>query len=143
MNKQFLLGLAIAASVSVLGMPTIARSQMRIGDLQQRPPGTTISGRVTSVVGNDFILEDESGQIIVDAGPRWWQQINISPGEQVTVNGELGRGGEFDAFSITRANGTVIQIRPAQGPPPWAGGSNRAPGARGSGNAPARNSLVK
>lgn len=139
MNRQLLFSLAIAASVSAIGIPVIGRSQTRIGDLQQRPPGTTISGRVTSVVGNDFILDDGSGQIIVDAGPRWWQQIEISPGEQITVNGELGRGGEFDAFSITRNDGSVIQIRPAQGPPPWAGGPNRNrpnPGARG--NAPAR-----
>ncbi|PPS42725.1 DNA-binding protein [Chroococcidiopsis sp. TS-821] len=139
MNRHFLIGLAIVASVSTLGLPTIARSQTRIGDLQQRPPGITISGRVTSVVGNDFILEDDSGQIVVDAGPRWWQEIDVSPGEQVTVNGELGRGGEFDAFSITRADGTVIQIRPAQGPPPWAGGPNRAPGARSRGNTPVQN----
>ncbi|PIG90671.1 DNA-binding protein [Gloeocapsopsis sp. IPPAS B-1203] len=140
MNKQLLLGLTIAASILTLGIPTIARSQTRIGDLQQRPPGTTISGRVGNIVGNDFILEDDSGQIIVDAGPRWWQQINLSPGEEVTVNGELGRGGEFDAFSITRANGTVIQIRPAQGPPPWAGGPNRnRPNSGARGNAPAKN----
>ncbi|MBE9189123.1 DNA-binding protein [Gloeocapsopsis crepidinum LEGE 06123] len=140
MNKQLLIGLTIAASIFTVGISTVARSQTRISDLQQRPPGTTISGRVTSVVGNDFILEDGSGQIIVDAGPRWWQQINLSPEEEVTVNGELGRGGEFDAFSITRANGSVIQIRPAQGSPPWAGGPNRNrpnPGDRG--NAPARN----
>jgi hypothetical protein len=138
MNKQLVVGLTIATSIATIGIPNIVRSQTRIGDLQQRPPGTTISGRVGNIVGNDFILEDDSGQIIVDAGPRWWQQIDLTPGEQVTVNGELGRGGEFDAFSITRGNGIVIQIRSAQGPPPWAGSSNRArPGARG--NAPGNN----
>lgn len=108
MNSQFLLGLTIATSISALGIPVVARAQTRIGDLQQRPLGTTISGRVTSIVGNNFILEDHSGQIIVDAGLRWLRQINLSPGEQITVNGELGRGGEFDAFAIARANGFVI-----------------------------------
>lgn len=123
MNKHLLIGLTIATSISAVTVP--ASAQTRIGELQQRPAGTTITGRVTSVVGNDFIVEDGSGEIIVDAGPRWWQQINVSPDEQVTVVGELARGGEFDAFSITRSNGSVIQIRPAQGPPPWAGGPNR------------------
>lgn len=136
MNKHFFIGLTMAASISAAAVPALA--QTRIGDLQQRPAGTTISGRVSSVVGNNFMIEDGSGEIIVDAGPRWWQQINVSPGEQVTVVGELGSG-EFDAYSITRANGSVIQIRPAEGPPPWAGGPNRNrvnPGAQGRNNPP-------
>jgi uncharacterized protein YdeI (BOF family) len=80
----------------------------------------TISGQVKSVVGNDFILADSTGQVIVDAGPRWWREINLSVGEYITVVGEYDRG-EFDAFSITRSNGQVMQIRPQSGPPPWAG----------------------
>ncbi|TRU29698.1 MAG: NirD/YgiW/YdeI family stress tolerance protein [Microcystis aeruginosa Ma_SC_T_19800800_S464] len=79
----------------------------------------TISGQVKSVVGNDFILADHTGQVIVDAGPRWWQEINVSVGEYLTVVGEYDEG-EFDAFSITRPNGQVMQIRPQFGPPPWA-----------------------
>jgi hypothetical protein len=77
------------------------------------------------VVGNNFIVADGSGQIIVDAGPRRWRQINLLPGEQVIVTGELGRSGEFDAFSITRSNGSVIEIRSPAGPPPWAENPNR------------------
>jgi hypothetical protein len=41
------------------------------------------------------------------------------------VTGEVDRDGEFDAYQITRANGAVIEIRPADGPPPWAGGRGR------------------
>jgi hypothetical protein len=67
------------------------------------------------VVGNNFVLEDGSGQIIVDAGPRWWQPLSITPGEQLIVRGEVGRSGELDAFSITRANGSVITILPVGG----------------------------
>jgi hypothetical protein len=40
-------------------------------------------------------------------------------GEYLTVVGEYDEG-EFDAFSITRPNGQVMQIRPQFGPPPWA-----------------------
>jgi uncharacterized protein YdeI (BOF family) len=95
----------------------------RISDLR-RTNSIAISGRVVSVVGNDFTLNDDSGQIIVDAGPRWYREVNLSQGEQVTVTGKLSeKSGEFDAFSIQRANGSVIEIRPVEGPPPWAGGS--------------------
>jgi DNA/RNA endonuclease YhcR with UshA esterase domain len=100
-----------------------AQSNTRIGNLQ-RTRGITISGEVVSVVGNDFTLSDGSGEIIVDAGPRWWREINVKPGERVTVVGEVSeKSGEFDAYSITRSNGSRIDVRPAGGPPPWAGGS--------------------
>lgn len=123
--------LTAATAIAVLAIPvslgTIyeapVQARTRIGDLQ-RSSGTTLSGRVISVVGNDFILDDGTGQIIVDAGPRWWKEINVSPGEQLTVVGEIDEG-EFDAFSITKSDGYVINIRPAEGPPPWAGGRRR------------------
>jgi hypothetical protein len=127
MNKRVLFGLTLAAisAITIGTLPTLAQAQTKIGDLQQRANGTTVSGKVTQIVGNDFIIDDGTGQLIVDAGPRWWREINLKPGEQVSVTGELGRSGELDAFSITREDGSVIDIRPAQGPPPWAGGPNR------------------
>lgn len=112
--------------------PPQNQTQTQIGDLK-RTDGIAISGRVESIVGNDFILEDGTGQIIVDAGPRWWQEINLTQGEEVTVTGKLSdRSREFDAFSIRRANGQVIDIRSGDGPPPWAGNPNRnnRPGRR-------------
>ncbi|MBW4667443.1 MAG: NirD/YgiW/YdeI family stress tolerance protein [Cyanomargarita calcarea GSE-NOS-MK-12-04C] len=97
----------------------------RIADLQ-RPRNIGISGQVQSIVGNKFTLNDGTGQIIVDAGPGRWHQINLNQGEQVTVTGELSKSGqEFNAFNIRRSNGSVIEIRSPEGPPPWAGGSNR------------------
>ncbi|MER3495262.1 MAG: DNA-binding protein [Mastigocladus sp. ERB_26_2] len=127
MNKRVLFGLTLAAiSASTIGtLPALAQTQTKISDLQQRANGITVSGKVSQVVVNDFIIDDSTGQLIVDAGPRWWREINLKPGEQVSVTGELGRGGELDAFSITREDGSVVEIRPTQGPPPWAGGPNR------------------
>jgi uncharacterized protein YdeI (BOF family) len=86
--------------------------------------GITISGTVGMVVGNSFMLSDGSGETIVDAGPRWYQDITVTPGEQVTVVGEYDNG-DLDASRITRANGEVITIRNSPGRPPWAGGPNR------------------
>lgn len=97
---------------------------MTIQELQQQGPGLTIAGEIISVVGNEFILSDGTGQIIVDAGPMWYHQLNLQVGEQVTVVGEYDDY-DFDAFTITRGNGEVLTIREPQGPPPWAGGPNR------------------
>jgi hypothetical protein len=106
-----------------VGSPLLAQT-VPIQSLQQQD-GITISGTVGSVVGNNFTLSDGSGEIIVDAGPRWYQEINVTPGEELTVVEEYDNG-EFDAYRITRANGEVIVIRNGPGRPPWAGGPNRA-----------------
>ncbi len=103
-----------------------SQNPTRIGDLQQPARDTTISGEVKSLVGNDFTLTDSPGEIIVDAGPRWWREINLKPGEQVTVRSEVSKkSGEFNTFSINRADGSVIQIRPVQGSRPCSGGARR------------------
>jgi len=99
-----------------------------IGDLR-RSDSATVSGEVASVVGNEFILTDGTGEIIVDAGPRWWHEVNLVPGERVTVVGEYDDD-DFDAYSITRNNGEVIKIRNGPGRPPWAGGPSRGGGRR-------------
>jgi hypothetical protein len=125
MNQRRFWSLALTATISTLAIPVIARAQVSIEELQRSGAGITVSGEVTSVVGNDFVLDDGTGQLIVDAGPNWWHQIDISEGEEVTVTGELGRGGELDAYSITRSDGSTIEIRSPGGPPPWAGDPNR------------------
>lgn len=117
MQRFVLVALAsAAATLNALG----AQAQISIRDLQ-RNTGIAISGEIRDVVGNEFILDDGTGRVIVDAGPRWYHQLNFKSGDRVTVIGEYDDG-EFDAFSITYADGRVIQVRPADGPPPWAGG---------------------
>ncbi|MEG4504723.1 NirD/YgiW/YdeI family stress tolerance protein [Microcoleus sp. F6_B4] len=123
MKQKAFFGLATITALSVLINPVSVQAQSRIGDLRSSK-GTTISGKVVSVVGNDFILDDGTGQVIVDAGPRWWRQVNVTKNERLTVTGEMDEG-EFDAFSIKRTDGTVINIRSPQGPPPWAGKRDR------------------
>jgi uncharacterized protein YdeI (BOF family) len=107
---------ALMAAIVAAGV-SVAQAQVSIRDLQ-RNSGVSISGQIRSVVGNEFILDDGTGQIIVDAGPRWYREINLSTGERVTVVGEYDDD-DFDAYTITRSNGEVIEIRQPGGPPPW------------------------
>ncbi|MFQ4137760.1 DNA-binding protein [Nodosilinea sp. PGN35] len=114
------------AALITLGLgatfPVVAQT-VSIESLRQQD-GTTIVGTVGSVVGNSFTLSDGTGEIIVGAGPRWYQAITVTPGEQLTVVGEYDNG-EFDAYRIIRANGDVIVVRDGPGRPPWAGNANR------------------
>jgi hypothetical protein len=121
MKQQLFVALTALVAGTTLIIPDLVGAQSSIEELQQRSNGTTVSGEIISVVGNDFVLDDGTGQIIVDAGPRWWQEIDLSPGEEVTVTDELGKGDEIDAYSITRGDGSTIEIRSSEGPPPWAG----------------------
>ncbi|MEN9519539.1 MAG: hypothetical protein RLZZ381_2127 [Cyanobacteriota bacterium] len=122
------LNLSLSLLLSLISVPllseiTLASTQIR--DLKSLQ-GIEISGEVTSIVGNDFMLDDGTGEVIVDAGPRWWHQIDLTTGESVTVIGEMDEG-EFEAFSIARENGETIEIRPPQGPPPWSGDRQNKP----------------
>lgn len=111
--------LTLLSIIPVLTIPTKLSAQTPIENLENRE-GITISGEITSVVGNNFVVNDGSGEVIVDAGPRWWHQLDLTTGESITVVGEMDEG-EFDAFSLTRENGEEINIRPSEGPPPWSG----------------------
>ncbi len=108
--------------------PAFAQTtEVSIRDLP-RMEGFTLSGIVVAIKGNTFVLDDGTGVIIVEAGPPWWQQLDLQLNEQVTVVGRPAMGG-FEAFSITRADGTVTDVRSGEGPPPWAGGPFRQQGA--------------
>jgi hypothetical protein len=71
--------------------------------------GATFSGRVHRVWDDGFQLNSGNRSIIVDSydicGDNTFRHITV--GQQVTVTGEF-EGGEFDAFSITKANGESV-----------------------------------
>lgn len=117
----------LTATMLVMGINPVS-AQIPIRELQ-RTSGLTIAGEIRSVVGNEFILDDGTGQIIVDPGPRWYHQLDFREGERVTVMGKY-EGYDFDAFTITRENGEVLRIRDSEGPPPWSGGRRNRNGNR-------------
>jgi uncharacterized protein YdeI (BOF family) len=111
-----------------------------IAEIQANPSAyleqiVTIAGSVGALVDeNEFLLDDGTGQIVVDPGPPWYRQIRIPRGTPVTVTGQIDqmgppgnrRGVDLDACRIVTPTET-IEIRDCafDGPPPWAGGPNR------------------
>ncbi len=73
------------------------------------PPGNPISGTVVGIVDNDeFLLQDPNGtQILVDTDLPDTQFLNLVPGEQVNVVGNFDDD-DFDAFSVTRPDGSPV-----------------------------------
>ncbi len=68
----------------------------------------TISGTVTSVSDDEFVLQDETGEVLVDVYDLEESQgeIDLEVGQEVTVVGDLDDE-DFDARSIT-SNSTPI-----------------------------------
>jgi uncharacterized protein YdeI (BOF family) len=111
-----------------------------IGEIQADPDRyrdniVTLSGTVALVIDlNEFVLDDGTGQIAIDAGPPWYKEVAVSAGTTVTVTGLIDtmgppgqqRGTDVDACRIETPDET-IEIRDCdfRGPPPWAGRPGR------------------
>jgi uncharacterized protein YdeI (BOF family) len=86
-----------------------ANAQTSIRDLQ-RANTVTISGQIVQIFSEDFILDDGTGQILVEAEDRPLREAKFTVGERVTVNGTYDDDNSFDGISITRANGAVVYV---------------------------------
>lgn len=117
MMKRSVIG-GVAAVWLLAGSAGLADTP--IGDLKQYP-GVRISGTITHVFGNAFVLEDSTGTVLVDTGPEWFKRHSFTVGDSVSVVGEMDDG-DFDAHSIERGDGGRIVIRPNDGPLPWSQG---------------------
>lgn len=88
-----------------------------------------VKGSVAEIYGNKFILEDDSGRMLVDLGPRGDDGAVVTKGEQVSVQGRFDRG--FVAAQVlSRADGRSEAFGPMAPPPPPGREADRGPGRR-------------
>ncbi len=74
-------------------------------------------GEVAEIFGNKFVLQDGTGRALVETGPAGEGGTLVRKGESLTVQGRF-ENGFLHAQQITRADGTVVAVGPAGGPPP-------------------------
>ena len=89
---------AVAGVVVAAGTNVIAQAQ-----------GNSFSGTIERVWEDGFRLRTEERSLKVDSWDVCGDNTsrNLSKGDKVTVDGEFD-GGEFDAFSITKANNVKV-----------------------------------
>lgn len=87
-----------------------------------------VKGSVAEIYGNKFILEDDSGRMLVDLGPRGDDRAVVNKGEQVSVQGRFDRG-FIAAQVLSRADGRSEAFGPPPPPPPGRE-ADRGPGRR-------------
>lgn len=97
------------ALATILTIPSIVTAQTTIRELQNTN-SKSISGQIVRIFDEDFILDDDTGQILVEAEERPLRQANFKVGERVTVTGNYDDDNSFNAISITRENGKVVRI---------------------------------
>ena len=82
----------------------------------------TLNGTVTTVSSNRFVLQDSSGEVLVETFPDWYRTFSLAEGDNLRVIGELNLSGTFDAFKLLHEDGTTTLIRPFYGLAPWHSG---------------------
>jgi RNase P/RNase MRP subunit p29 len=103
-----ILGTTLALAALSL-TPVLSMAQTAIRELQNAN-STTISGQIIRLTDDDLVLDDGTGQILVEADDHPLQQENLSIGEQITVTGHYDNENTFDAILIRRTNGEEIYI---------------------------------
>lgn len=95
--------------LAVAGFIFLLTGSLTTGCTISQAQGTTFSGEVHRVWEDGFRLNDGDRSITVDTydicGDNTARHIIV--GEQITIVGEF-EGGEFDASSITNANGESV-----------------------------------
>lgn len=101
----------LALSAIVAGSTIFAGASLSQVPINQIQPDGTIKGKVTDIFGDKFVLEDQSGRILVQTGPLGSQNLSVTAGEMLTVTGQP-RGRTFDARQIQRENGDTVFAAP-------------------------------
>lgn len=104
---KFVLGSGFAVlAVAAMTAPVVAQSTVQ----ELRTANTiTLSGEIVRVMGDNFVLDDGTGQIMVDAESSAVRDAQLSPGDSATVTGRYDDE-DFDAVTITPASGEVIYV---------------------------------
>jgi uncharacterized protein YdeI (BOF family) len=134
MRKTFLLAYVVV--FLLVGAATAFAATMTVKDATTKSSGieATLTGVVGSVGDNEFTLTDGTGTIAFECGPSWYKKVDLAAGAEVTVTGEIDKGktgtnaAELDAFSVTKPDGSTVEIRKGPGKPPWAGARGKGAG---------------
>ena len=117
--------LAVGAAAGAGGMqlsqrfrtqPVLLLQPASINTLQDGADGA-VKGQVADVFGNAFVVQDGTGRILVETGPRGEGRTLVAPQETVTVQGRFERG-KLHAQTLVHADGRAEGFGPKPPRPP-------------------------
>jgi uncharacterized protein YdeI (BOF family) len=62
------------------------------------------------VYREDFVLDDGTGQILVEAESQPLRQAKLKPGDRITVVGTYDDDNKFEAIRLQSSDGKVIPV---------------------------------
>jgi RNase P/RNase MRP subunit p29 len=113
--KRLALILCAAIPLGLLAGPAAVRAVQHVTTSE-----TDVAGTILAEFGNRFVLEAGTGKVLVDAGPSWYRDLDLTAGEKVIVTGRR-EGGKLEALTLRRGDGSVVTIRSSSDVAPWAG----------------------
>ncbi len=69
-----------------------------------------LTGTVTEVFGQRYVVEDGGKKSLVDIGPKGRDLVTIKNGDKIAVEGELTDAGEIHAFKVGVADSPVVEL---------------------------------
>lgn len=121
---------AIGQPQAVMLLTPVAIGKLQASDI------VAVKGSVAEIYGNKFILQDDSGRMLVDLGPQGDDGNVVTKGEQVAVQGRFDRG-FIAAQVVSHADGRNQAFGPPARPPHPDREADRGPG-RDPGRDPGR-----
>jgi len=129
--KLLPVALAVAVAVGVVAEIAFTRTRTYTVAAALTDPDTvvvTVAGSVFPAGRNSYVLRDETGLAKLDTCPRWYRTVRLTPGEKVTVTGEILRNNTppegmlytLAVYTIRRRDRPEIVVRTEPGKPPWA-----------------------
>jgi hypothetical protein len=129
-----------ALQIALAATPTVEPAADTVTQTQQQPVQQQLQ-QATDMVGDPWMAQgtivafDTAGmtlaiadgaQIYVELGPpHYWQAqgVTLAVGEVVTVDG-FYNGDQYHAATVTKADGSQLVVRTADGLPLWSGGAS-------------------
>jgi hypothetical protein len=128
-----------ALQIALAATPTVEPAADTVTQTQQQPAQQQLQ-QATDMVGDPWnaqgtivafdtagmTLEVNGAQLYVELGPpHYWQAqgVTLAVGEVVTVDG-FYNGDQYHAATVTKADGSQLVVRTADGLPLWSGGAS-------------------
>lgn len=108
---------------AVMLLTPVAIDKLQASDI------VAVKGSVAEIYGNKFILQDDTGRMLVELGPRGEEGNVVTKGEQVAVQGRFDRG-FIAAQVVSHADGRNQAFGPPAHPPRPDREADRGPGRR-------------
>lgn len=111
-------GLACGAGAMKLVRPNVEMAPMTPVSISAMADNSlvTIKGKVAEIFGNKFIVQDDSGRVLVETGPEGEGGKLVASNEMVSVQGRFDDGFLHGSY-IVREDGRTEALGPAGKPP--------------------------